>query len=414
MMAAPLVTETRNLTVDANRLGTVLLLFIGGLLVPAAHADTWEQVTGSETLQQLVSGATATIEIDEDKRVVGKYFEDGTAKIEAWGETFDRTWQVQGEDQVCYSSLTETNCFRFERSQEQPNRYRVINVETRQFTYFEVEGGADTVASVPVSDAQEGGLAGPSASEIAAELSNPNSTLGTMNFQIDYQTYQGDLPGASDQGATRVTFQPALPYPISETTNFFFRPAFPIIIRQDIPTGPGSFDTAEYELGDISFDASLGKSMGGGNIIIGGLAGTLPTATDDDLGLDQWLLGPQLGYAKMAKWGIAGLLISHQRDVAGEDDFDTKITGGQYFYAFNMGNGWQINSGPTFSYNHEARDNDNKLTLPLGIGASKTVFLSGRPWKFGAQYWHYIESPDDFGLDYQIRFSISPVVSLPW
>ena len=395
-------------------LAAISLVALGGSFALPVHADTWVEVTGSDRLRELVSGASATIEIDEDNRVVGKYFEDGTAKIEAWGETFDRTWEVHGEDQVCYTSFTETSCFSFERSQERPNRYRVNNVETRQFTYFEVEGGAGTVASVPLSDAQEGGLAGPSASEIAAELSNPNSTLGTMNFQIDYQTYQGNLPGASDQSATRVTFQPALPYPISDTMNFFFRPAFPVIIQQDIPTGVGSYDTAKIELGDISFDASLGKSLSGGLILIGGLAGTLPTATDDDLGLDQWLLGPQLGFAKMGKWGVAGLLISHQRDVAGEDDFDTKVTGGQYFYAFNMGGGWQINSGPTFSYNHEARDNDNKLTLPLGIGASKTVFISGRPWKFGAQYWHYIESPDDFGLDYQIRFSISPVVALPW
>jgi hypothetical protein len=44
----------------------------------------------------------------------------------------------------------------------------------------------------------------------------------------------------------------------------------------------------------------------------------------------------------------------------------------------------------------------------------KLFFFGGRPWKFGAQYWHYIESPDDFGTDYQIRFSISPVVALPW
>jgi len=404
----------RTSATDASRFAAVALIIFGGLLVPAAYADTWVELTGSDRLRELVSGATATIEIDEDKRVVGKYFEDGTAKIEAWGETFDRTWEVEGEDQVCYSSLTETSCFSFERSQEQPNRYRVINVETRQFTYFEVEGDGDTVAAVPLPDAQEGGLAGPSASEIAAELSNPNSTLGTMNFNIDYLAYQGDLPGAGDQDATRLTFQPALPYPLSEPTNFFFRPAIPIIIRQDVPAGIGSYDTKKAELGDIGFDASLGKSLAGGNIIIGGLAGTIPTATDDDLGLDQWLLGPQLGYAKMAKWGIAGILLSHQVDVAGEDDFDTKVTGGQYFYAFNMGGGWQINSGPTFSYNHEARDNDNKLTLPLGIGASKTVFISGRPWKFGAQYWHYIESPDDFGLDYQIRFSISPVVALPW
>ena len=407
-------SKLTELTAGAKLLGVVALLVFSGSLVSPAFAETWVTVTGADNLRELVSGSRATIEIDEDTSVSGEYFADGTAKLQAWGETFDRTWEVRGDDQVCYSSLTETNCFTFERSQEQPNRYRVINVESGQLTRFELQEGDAKSATVALADAQEGGMASPSASDIAAELSNPNSALGTMNFQIDYQTYQGDLPGASDQSATRVTFQPALPYPLSETTNFFFRPAIPIIIRQDIPTGIGDYETRKTEIGDIGFDASIGKSLGSGLILIGGLGGTLPTATDDDLGLDQWLLGPQIGIAKMAKWGIAGVLVSHQRDVAGEDDFDTKITAGQYFYAFNLGDGWQINSGPTFSYNHEARNNDNKLTLPLGIGASKTVFLSGRPWKFGVQYWHYIESPDDFGLDYQIRFSISPVVALPW
>lgn len=39
-------------------------------------------------------------------------------------------------------------------------------------------------------------------------------------------------------------------------------------------------------------------------------------------------------------------LVSHQWDVAGEDDYDTSVTGGQYFYAINMGGGWQINGSP--------------------------------------------------------------------
>jgi len=105
--------------------------------------------------------------------------------------------------------------------------------------------------------------------------------------------------------------------------------------------------------------------------------------------------------------------LSHQRDAAGEDDYDTSITGGQYFYAFNLGGGGQINSSPTFAYNHEARS-DDKWTCPLGVGVSRTMIFGGRPWKFGLQYWHYLESPDTFGPDYQLRFSVSPVVKLPW
>ena len=58
------------------------------------------------------------------------------------------------------------------------------------------------------------------ADEIAKALAHPNSVLGALNFNFDYITYKGDLPGASDQNATRVTFQPVLPYQISDTINF--------------------------------------------------------------------------------------------------------------------------------------------------------------------------------------------------
>jgi len=393
---------------------SLLAVAICAFSVATVHAETWAPVTGEEELTNLVSGATARIEVQPDITVTGKYFADGTAKIEAWGETFDRTWRVKGDDQVCYTSFTETNCFTFEKDLEQPTNYRVKNVETGSYTYFYVEPGEETVATGELVDDGEGGLARPSAEDIAAELSNPNSTMGTLNFQLDYITYDGDLPDAGDQNATRITFQPALPYPLSDTTNFFVRPAVPLVFQQDVPDGSGGYDTKYSELGDISIDAAIGKSLPGGIVLVGGMVATLPTATDDDLGLDQWLLGPEVAVALMRPWGVAGVLLTHQWDVAGEDDYDTSITGGQYFYAFNMGGGWQINGSPTFSYNHEARNNDNKLSLPLAVGVSRTVFFNGRPWKFGVQYWHYVESPDDFGPDYQVRFSISPVVALPW
>ena len=45
---------------------------------------------------------------------------------------------------------------------------------------------------------------------------------------------------------------------------------------------------------------------------------------------------------------------------------------------------------------------------------SKTLFLRGHPWKFGLEYWHYVAKPDTFGADWQVRFTVSPVVPLPW
>jgi hypothetical protein len=37
--------------------------------------------------------------------------------------------------------------------------------------------------------------------EIAKELANPNTTLGTMAFPIDFVMYNGDLPDADKQNS---------------------------------------------------------------------------------------------------------------------------------------------------------------------------------------------------------------------
>jgi len=381
-------------------------------LTQQAIADNWQPMTGADTLRQFVSGATAEIELQPGVTAVGKYHADGTAEIEAWNQIFHRTWFVKGDDQVCYSDV-ETNCFSFDKNLDDPGGYRAHNVQTGEVTAFRISEDETGEFTGKSSAGDEGGLGAPSAAEVAAALSNPNSNMGSMNFQFDYIAYDGDIPGAGSADAWRMLFQPSLPYALSESTNLFIRPAIPVIFRQDVPNAGGGFSAKGVDLGDISFDASLAKTLPGGFVLLGGLAGTLPTATSDSLGLDQWLLGPEAAIALVRKWGVMGVLVSHQWDIAGENDYDTSVTGGQYFYAFNLKDGWQINSSPTFSYNHEA-SSGNKWTFPLGIGVSKTSILGGRPWKFGVQYWHFIKSPDNFGPDYQLRFSISPVVKLPW
>lgn len=274
-----------------------------------------------------------------------------------------------------------------------------------------------TAALAQESDSDEG----TSASAIAAKLADPNATLGQMSFPLDYIAYSGDVPGADSQSSWKLSFQPSLPYSLGENVNLFVRPLIPIFLDQPVPvvgdqviaTATGDFDDVGVELGDIGFDVGIGKSFASGMVLVGGVVGTLPTATDDSVGLDQYLLGPEFLVAKVGSWGAIGALVTHQWDVAGEDSFDTSITGGQYFFTYNLKNAWQISMSPTYSYNHEA-ESGNKLTFPVGFGMSKTVIFGQTPWKFNVQYWHYLESPDAFGPDFQIRFTATPVVPLPW
>jgi len=390
-----------------------LVVLACGPLCQPSLADNWQSLTGASALRDFVSGATAELRLTKEVTAIGTYNADGTAEIRAWNEIFRRTWRVEGQDRVCYTSeVNHTNCFTFEQNLDDPGEYRATNVSTGEITVFRLLGDrARPLAGEKPTE--EGGLGSPSAAEIAAALSDPNTTLGTMNLQFDYVAYQGDIPGAGGAEAQRMLFQPSLPYPLTDTTNVFVRPAIPFIFSQDVPDPRGGFDSEGVDLGDISFDASLGKTLPGGVVLLGGVTGTLPTATNDSLGRDQWLLGPEVALAITRPWGVLGVLVTHQWDVAGDDDIDTNITGGQYFYAINLGDGLQINGSPTFAYDHEA-SGGNKWTFPLAIGVSQTLILGGRPWKFGIQYWHYVETPDLFGPDYQIRLSISPVVKLPW
>ncbi len=280
-------------------------------------------------------------------------------------------------------------------------------------------------------------LAGPafseeqmSAEEVAKELANPNTTLGTLNFPIDYVSYKGDLPGAKSRESWRIGFQPILPYKLGEGVNLYVRPYIPILYKQPVPIVAGvdvsptpgddfgitdaNFSDSDTELGDISFDVAIGKTLPSKTIVLGGIVGTLDTATDDTVGLGQTLLGPEAMVAQVTDWGVLGVMVNHQWNVAGDDDFDTSITGGQYFYTVNLGGGWQIQGSPTFSYNHEAASGEEKWTLPVGGGIAKTTLFGKTPWKFSLQYWHFVKQADAIGPDFQIRFTLGPVVPLPW
>ena len=106
-------------------------------LSPQANAENWQPITGADALQQLVSGATAEIELQPGVTAVGKYHADGTAEIEAWNETVRRTWEVKGDDQVCYTGV-KTNCYSFEKNLDDTAEFRASNVESGEVVVFRV------------------------------------------------------------------------------------------------------------------------------------------------------------------------------------------------------------------------------------------------------------------------------------
>lgn len=248
-----------------------------------------------------------------------------------------------------------------------------------------------------------------SADDVARELANPNTALGSLSFPIDYINYGGNLEGAGQQNGFRISFQPSLPVPLGSGVNFFARPLVPIIVRQPMVSADG-FESKGVDLGDLGFDSAVGKTFRSGVILIGGLVGSIPTATDDALGLGHWTLGPEGAVALFKKRFVLFLLVTQSWNVGGDT---TNVTAGQYAYVINLKNGWQIAGTPTYSYNHDA-GSGNRLSLPLPVGFNKTIIRGKTPWKFSLQYWYYAWRPETFGSRHQVRLTVTPVVPLPW
>lgn len=266
---------------------------------------------------------------------------------------------------------------------------------------------------------------GKSADQVAKQLSNPAGSLASLSNNLVFQTYKGDLPDADDQDAWSYQFQPVLPFPVgNQGRNIILRPLIPVLFSQPaFDVGDGSFDDLDTNVGDTTFDlvyaGNTMKNAHEGYLWGFGMAGTVPTATNNALGGDQWRGGPELFGGISRKWGLVGAVVNHQWNLGGGDggpgsnDQSFSTTAAQYFYAIGLGRGWQLASGPVVVYDWKA-DSDDALTFPLGLGVAKTAHIGSMTWKFELQAQYFAEQPGTFGGDWQYKLTVTPVIHNPF
>jgi hypothetical protein len=270
-----------------------------------------------------------------------------------------------------------------------------------------------------------------SVDKVALELSNPVTALRSLANEFEYRTYQGDLPRSDDQSGWRYVLKPSWPFKLSNGKNFLLSVTIPI--NGDPPTWNRSknLDYGEFlirqlpadELTAKQFfsghahldDVGLNVGYGGineknGFISMFGLATVFPTSTDLDSSRDQVLLGPEFALGKVTRWGLFGAQAKHLANISGESRWDTNETTVKIFFAYGLGNGWQIESNPTILYDWEAVSG-NEWSVPLGAGVSNTMMLGSVPLKLAVEIQHFVVSPDRFGPDWRLQFSVTPVIS---
>ncbi len=250
---------------------------------------------------------------------------------------------------------------------------------------------------------------GPNIDELARELANPGAANATMNFKLEFRGFDGDDPGADAQDSTTLTFQPVLPFVLSNGNNLIFRPAFSYgwgTPRRDPSTG--SFSGLN-SWNDIPYD--LLYSWQAGTWTIGaGVVGSIPVGSDSSSG--NWLLGPSFLAVKTFDWGVTGVFPFHNEKVGG-NGADTSITSLQYFLFYGLGNGWQIGTGPTMTYDWNA-PSGQEWTVPVQLAIAKTTAIGKQLVKFNFSAEKNVVRPDAFAEDWTVTFTFSPVVKNPF
>jgi len=370
-----------------------------------AQGNEWAPVTGADELRNFMSGLKAERELPNGEMSRGEYNADGTATLYAWGAEIPRKWNIKGDDQVCLTEKSKIDCFTFEKNTSQPNLYRVRDINTGILTEFKAIRDHAIAKASPQDVSASGGAATPSAAEIAAELSNPNTSVATLTFKNQFRWFDGDLANADDQTSYTLLFQPGLPFVLDSGDKILWRPAVPLLIDNPVlNTSTGEFE-GESGLGDIAFDLAYVPKTEPSLMIAYGFITSLPTATND-LGSEKWTLGPEFLIGKLNPKYVLGLFPNHQWDVAGSGDVDINLTTIQVFATYLPGGGWSVGSAPIMTYDW----NNEQWTVPLQINAGKTIIAKGRPWKLSAELNYYVEKPDAIGPEWMLSLNIAPVV----
>ena len=115
------------------------------LLSSQLTAQSWEPYTGAENLRRLMSDTEMEGAPREGVTSTARYNKDGTGELTAWGETFSRTWRVQGDDQVCVSVGEGENCVRLEKDTGKDNVYRAIDLKSGEVVEFSVRDAGEPI-----------------------------------------------------------------------------------------------------------------------------------------------------------------------------------------------------------------------------------------------------------------------------
>jgi len=220
--------------------------------------------------------------------------------------------------------------------------------------------------------------------DLAQQLANPVASLISVPFQANWDF------GIGVNDATRFTLniQPVIPLSLNEEWNLIVRTILPVIDAES--PAPGIDDASG--LGDTvqSFFFSPKKPVGGW-ILAAGPVALWPTATDSQLGGEQWGAGPTaLALRQKGPWTF-GLLTNHLWSYAGDNArAEVNATFIQPFvsYITSTKTTFTINSETTYDWTGQ------QWSVPVNVVISQLFKVGSQPMQAFVGGRYYLEGPD--------------------
>jgi hypothetical protein len=245
-------------------------------------------------------------------------------------------------------------------------------------------------------EAQAQGGRGQSAGELAHAAQNPISSMVSFPFQLNFN---GDL-GAFHRTQLVLNIQPVIPIGVSDDVTLVTRWILPFVAAPDVATASGS----TWGFGDFNPEWFLAFKLPAGFMIGPGFTAVAPTATDAQLGLGKWQLGPALVLVWSCGPVLAGVLATSAFSVGGDDrrpNVSPFLL--QPFVNVNLPEGTYLTTAPQITNNWKL-DRDG-WTVPIGLGVGKILALGPQPANVSVQGYANVVSPDA-GPEWTVRAQI--------
>ena len=247
---------------------------------------------------------------------------------------------------------------------------------------------------------------------ISKRIENPVNKISSLPFT--YQVFTGtglNSTGTEDNLVqNQLYLKPVIPFLLNKDWMFISRTVIPIEISTPNYTNQGAGPSSGYTsgIGNITLSGFLTPRDQDSKLLWGiGPVVSTPTATNLSTGNFDWGLGPTvMAVYRSGPW-VVGSIINNVWSVGSTTSTENKLDW-QVFAHYNLSNGWAISTSPEIYANWTATTNDNRYTLPLGLGVSKTFKIGEQICNAGIQEYYYALHPNN-GPEYMTQFSFTLV-----